>query len=282
MKMVETNGATLATEAFGTSENGDILLVMGATASMVAWPETFCRRLAAAGYRVIRFDHRDTGRSTTNPPGVVAYDVSDLASDVLAIMDAYGLAACHLVGMSLGALIGQVLALEAPQRLRSLTLISAEPLGMPYEGEGISPAFMSHFGSMASLDWSDRDAVIGFLLRIAELSAGSAFPFDAKAARAEIERVLSRTASIQSAFNHSMIAGQIDPALRADAIAVPTLVIHGTEDPVISPNAARTSAAAIAGARLLLLEGRGHELAAPDLDHIADAILALAGARSVS
>lgn len=275
MKMVTANGVTLATEAFGTAERGDIVLVMGATASMVSWPEAFCRRLAGAGYRVIRFDHRDTGQSTTNPPGQVTYDVPDMARDVLAIMDAYGIASAHLVGMSLGALIGQVLALEAPERVLSLTLISAEPLGMDYEGVGISDAFMAHFGTMATLDWSDRNAVSRFMLGIAELSAGSAFPFDTEAARAEIETVLSGASDFQSAFNHSMIAGNIDPNLRANAIAVPTLIVHGSEDPVISVNAARTSAAAIARSRLLLLEGRGHELAPEDHDPIADAILEL-------
>lgn len=277
MKMVNANGVTLATQAFGEAANGDVLLVMGATASMISWPEAFCRRLAAAGYRVIRFDHRDTGMSTTNPPGEINYDVADMVGDVEAIMAAYDITACHLVGMSLGALISQILAVQSPQLVRSLTLISAEPLGMDYEGVGISEEFMAHFGTMATLDWSDREAVIQFFLGIAELSAGSALSFDREAALAEIESVVTRSSSIQSAFNHSMIAGEIDPALSAASITALTLIIHGSEDPVISANAARTSAAAIAHARLLLLEGRGHELAPEDLDQIADAIIAHIG-----
>jgi len=153
-KMVTVNeGVTLATEATGNAASGTILLAMGSTASMIWWPESLVTRLASAGYQVIRFDHRDTGLSTTNAPGDVPYDVSDIASDLISILDAYGVDKAHLVGMSLGGYGSQIAALTHPDRVLSLTLIATEPLGVSYEGEGIDPRFMDHFSTMSELDW---------------------------------------------------------------------------------------------------------------------------------
>lgn len=277
MKTVQTNGAALATESFGRADKGTILLVMGATASMAWWPEEFCRALADAGYQVIRFDHRDTGKSTTGIPGEVAYGLGDIASDLGSILDAYAVEPAHVVGMSLGGLTAQLFAVERPERVRSLTLIAAEPLGLAYEGEGISDAFMQHFGSMTELDWSNHDAVATFMMTIAELSAGSALPFDRTAALQRIKTELARTSQMQSAFNHAMIHGDLAPGISAAALDLPVLIIHGTEDPIISVRAAGTNAEAIAGARLMLLEGRGHELAPADLGRISAAIIDLVG-----
>ena len=273
MKTVQTNGAALATESFGKADKGTILLVMGATASMVWWPDEFCSLLADAGYQVIRFDHRDTGQSSTGMPGDVAYDLHYIANDLGSILDAYMVRAAHVVGMSMGGLAAQLFALEHKARVISLTLIAAEPLGIAYEGEGISDAFMQHFGSMADLDWSSHDAVRAFMLTIAELSAGSALPFDRTAALARIETEMARTSQMQSAFNHAMVQADLAPDVSAAALDVPVLIIHGTEDPIISAKAAQTSAEAIAGSRLLLLEGRGHELAPADLGRISTAII---------
>lgn len=273
MKTVQTDGAALATESFGKADKGTILLVMGATASMAWWPDEFCSLLADAGYQVIRFDHRDTGQSSTGMPGDVAYDLRDIANDLGSILDAYLVRAAHVVGMSLGGLAAQLFALEHKAQVISLTLIAAEPLGIAYEGEGISDAFMQHFGSMADLDWSSHDAVEAFMLTIAELSAGSALPFDRTAALARIETEMARTSQMHSAFNHAMVQAELAPDVSAAALDVPVLIIHGTEDPIISAKAAQTSAEAIAGSRLLLLEGRGHELAPADLGRISTAII---------
>lgn len=221
----------------------------------------------------VRFDHRDTGQSTTGAPGEVNYDLADLASDLGAVLDAYGAASAHLVGMSLGGFAGQLFAMQHPERVKTLTLIAAEPLGLSYESEGIAERFMQHFASMERLDWSDQKAVAAFLLGIAELSAGSKPGFDRAAAQARIALELSRTQSMQSAFNHSMIAGTVPPGLTAAGLTQPVLILHGTEDPVISVHAAETASTAIPNAQLLLLEGRGHELAPSDLGEISDAIV---------
>ena len=273
MRIVETRGVKLATESFGSPDKGTILLVMGATASMVWWPLSFCQALAAGGYQVIRFDLRDTGQSTTGQPGKVDYDVTELADDLLAILNAYDARSAHVVGMSLGGMLSQIAALTQPDRVQTLTLIASEPVGMTYEAEGMSEDFIAHFATMEHLDWSDRTAVAAFMFRIAELSAGSAPPLDADAARARIAKELDRTANIQSAFNHAQLAGKLDPALTAAGITQPVLVIHGTEDPIIALAAAETLVAAIPDADLLTLDRRGHDLPLQDLPRIGDAIL---------
>jgi pimeloyl-ACP methyl ester carboxylesterase len=271
-----SDGVELCTVSTGQPERGTILLAMGATASMAWWPDSMIARLAEGSYQVIQFDHRDTGQSTTNPPGDVRYDIFDLASDLIAILDAYEVKSANLVGMSLGGYVSQIAALKHPERVRSLTLIASEPLGIAYEGEGISDEVMQHFSSMAELDWSNHQAVVGFMLKIAELSAGSVSLFDREVALRRIERELQRTSSMQSAFNHAIIAGELRPHLDAGKLDLPVLIVHGSEDPIIPASAAHTSAAIIKGAQLLLLEGRGHELLDADLPLIAEAILMLA------
>ena len=274
MQMVaSSSGAQLAVEALGEPQQGTILLVMGATASMLWWPQSLVQALAEAGYQVIRFDHRDTGGSTTYPPGEIGYTIQDLADDLLAILDAFGVERAHLVGMSLGGYLGQIVALQHPERVATLALLSAEPLGQNYEGEGIAPALLEHFGAMESLDWDDHAAVVAFLLRDAELCAGTAQPFDVAAATTRIEGELSRTQSMASAFNHGSVGGKLDPGLRIDRLRLPLLVVHGSADPVIGVGAARASAAAVPGAELMILPERGHELLEVDMPALAQAIL---------
>lgn len=273
MKMIDGDNVKIATESSGTPVRGTIVLVMGATASMIWWPSSLIEQLESGGFRVIRYDHRDTGQSTTGAPGHIGYDVDNLANDLIAVLDAYEVESVHLVGMSLGGLLAQIVALRLPTRVQSLTLIAAEPLGMEYEGAGLPAGFMAHFGKMADLDWNSREAVVDFMLGIARLSGGCSPQFDAESAKDRIRREIDHARNMQSAFNHSMIAGELEPALQASNLTQPTLIIHGTEDPLISVNAARRSESSIAGSNLMLLEGRGHELLAQDGPLIARAIL---------
>lgn len=277
-RMVQSGDAQLATIASGKPQKGTILMVMGATASMLWWPEPLVEYLADGGYQVIRFDHRDTGCSTTKPPGEISYDLDDLAGDLMAILDAYGVRQAHLVGMSLGGYLAQIDALRHPERVLSLTLIASEPFGISYEAEGIGDDFMAHFSTMASLDWADSDAVAAFLLKIAELSSGTRGTFDKSAALARIEGELSRTSSMQSAFNHSMMAGSIDLHQTAADLHCAVLVIHGSDDPIISANAAYKSVQVVPRSELMILEGVGHELLEQDAPVIAERILTHCGA----
>ncbi len=278
MRSVEHRGVTLVTESFGRPADPPLLLVMGATASMLGWPDELCAQLAARGVFVIRFDHRDTGGSTTAAPGEATYAVEDMAGDVIAILDAYGLGRAHLAGMSLGGYIAQMVAIEHPGRVASLTLVASEPLG--WDGAPlpqISPAFLDHFGALAALDWSDRRAVTDFLVESERLCAGSAFPFDEDRERARIGRVLGRTGSPASMFNHGALTTREDWSGRFREIACPVLVIHGEEDPILPVENGRALAAGIAGAALTVLPGIGHELPLPAIPGIADRIAAHAG-----
>ncbi|WP_029008412.1 alpha/beta fold hydrolase [Azospirillum halopraeferens] len=273
MKTVHLDDVVIATEAFGRPDHPAVVLIMGATASMLGWPDALCRGLADRGYFVIRYDHRDTGRSTTVAPGAAGYAVEDLAGDLVGVMDAYGLADAHLVGMSLGGLIGQLVTLDHLQRVASLTLIGSEPLdwdGPPLPH--IAPAFMEHFAGSAELDWSDREAVTDFLLGIARLCAGSAHPLDVERTRAEIGAVLSRTRSIASAFNHGTVQLRHSHPGRFRAIARPVLVIHGEEDPILPLPNGEALATGIPGARLMVLKGVGHELPPAEIPAIVTAV----------
>lgn len=126
-RMIEANGVELCTESFGVPGDPAILLVMGVGASMLWWDQVFCRMLADGGRFVVRYDHRDTGRSTSYPPGRPGYSGADLAGDAAAVLDAYGLEGAHVVGVSAGGAFAQVLALEFPERVVSLVLISTSP-----------------------------------------------------------------------------------------------------------------------------------------------------------
>lgn len=273
MRMVQTGRVQLATETFGSERDPAILLVMGATASMLGWPERFCDDLARRGFFVIRFDHRDTGQSTTLPPGQAAYAAEDLAADVVGILDAYRLEKATLMGMSLGGYLAQMVALQHPERVRSLVLLAAEPLG--WDGPAlpnIPDEFFEHFATLQTLDWSDRGEVIGFLQRIDEMSAGSGQRFDAAQARARIERVLERTQSPASMFNHASMTLRDDWTGRFREIRRPVLVIHGEDDPLLPVENGRAIASGIDGAEIHVIAGMGHELPASRFATISDLV----------
>ncbi|WP_375687643.1 alpha/beta fold hydrolase [Pseudooceanicola sp. LIPI14-2-Ac024] len=273
MKPIRSGEVTIATESFGDPADPPVVLVMGATASMLGWPEPFCMALSHRDRFVIRYDHRDTGQSTTVAPGAADYAVEDMVADLFAVLDGYGLAAAHLVGMSLGGYIAQMAALTDPDRVLSLTLLASEPLG--WDGEPlphIAPAFLDHFAGFATLDWSNRDAVAAFLLEIDRLSAGSAYPFDGAAASERIGAVIDRAGNLPAMFNHGTVATREDWTGRFRDIRQPVLVVHGAEDPILPPDNGRALAEGIAIARLLLMPGLGHELPAQVLPSLVELI----------
>ena len=273
MRMVEANGVRIATQAFGSPDDPAVVLIMGATASMLGWPEAFCHTLAGHGFHVIRFDHRDTGQSTTCPPGHSVYAVEDLADDVIGILDAYGLERAHLIGMSLGGYIGQMLALNFRERVRTLTLIASEPLG--WDGPAlphISDEFLAHFAGLTELDWSNEAAVTQFLLTSERMSVSPSGQFDAVVVRDRIAEVLARTESPASIFNHAGLSVRDDWTGRFREISVPVLVLHGEDDPILPVENGRAIAAGIRGAEFVGYPGVGHELPASHLDVMTGAI----------
>jgi pimeloyl-ACP methyl ester carboxylesterase len=184
-----------------------------------------------------------------------------MAGDVLAVLDGWGIEQADVMGMSLGGYIAQVVAVLAPERVRSLTLFASEPLG--WDGDtlpSISDSFMTHFGKLAALDWQDREAVIETLLQSEILCAVDPSHIDARAGRDRIAESLVRSASPQSAFNHGMVSLAGDWTGAARRITCPTLVLHETIDPILPLPNGEALATMIPGARLVVLEGLGHSI----------------------
>lgn len=272
--MIDANGVELCTEAFGDPRDPPVLLVHGVGASMLWWDERFCRTLAGAGRFVIRYDHRDTGRSVTYEPGRPGYTGADLVEDAACVLDGYGAPAAHVVGVSAGGAFAQLLALGFPERVRSLVLISTTP-ATPGERSLPPPtAAFRDFVATAHVDWTDdRDSVVEYLVGYCRLLAGGRRPFDEPACRALVRRDVERAVSVASLQNHDAIREGDRSYGAISAIAVPTLVIHGTADPLFPPAHGEALAAEIPGARLLLLAGAGHGVDHADWDTMVAAII---------
>jgi pimeloyl-ACP methyl ester carboxylesterase len=270
---IEADGVELCTEAFGDPRDVPILLIMGTGASMLWWEEGLCRMLAGGGRFVIRYDHRDTGRSVTYEPGRPEYTGADLVADAAGVLDAYELAAAHIVGVSAGGAFGQLLALDAPDRVLSLTLISTSP-AVPIERELPPPTEeFGRFVSTARVDRSDADSVIAYLVDYARVLAGGERPFDEDAARDFMRRDVERARDFAALQNHDQISDDGGQSAPLSSIAAPTLVIHGTADPMFPAEHGEALAEDIPGARLLRLDGAGHGVYRQDWETVVGAIL---------
>jgi pimeloyl-ACP methyl ester carboxylesterase len=271
--MVEVNGVELCTEPFGEPSDPPILLVMGIGASMLWWDESFCRMLASGGRFVIRYDHRDTGRSTTYEPGLPGYTGADLEADAAGVLDAYALRAAHVVGVSAGGAMAQLLALDFSDRVLSLVLISTSP-AIPVDRDLPLPTRdFSRFVAEATVDWSDHESVIEYLAAYSRLLAGGQRPFDDAACRELLRRDVERANSLASLQNHDVMAHDDQSHPPLSSITVPTLVIHGTADPMFPPAHGQALAGAIPGATQLRLDGAGHGVDRADWATIVPEIL---------
>ena len=272
--MIEANGVELCTEAFGDPADPPILLVMGVGGSMLWWEEGFCRMLAEGGRFVIRYDHRDTGRSITYEPGAPGYTGADLVADAVGVLDAYGIAAAHVVGVSAGGAFAQLLALGFPERVLSLVLISTSPATPGERGLPPPSERFGRFLATANVDWSDRDSVVDYVVGYAEMLAGGERRFDQAAARELVRRDVERATDIAASDNHGALPEGEVPRAPLSSIAVPTLVIHGTADPMFPREHGQALAEEIPDARLLTLEGAGHGVDRADWETLARAIVA--------
>ena len=269
---IRTDGVELTTQSFGNLTQPPLLLIMGGMASMLWWPQEFCQRLADRGLFVIRYDQRDTGLSTKYPPGQPGYTFDDAVDDVFRVLDGYGILNAHVVGFSLGGMVGQGAALKHPERVLSLTAISTSPLGMDTSGLPSSgEAWMEHMSVEAN--WADRADAVAYLVEDARLTAGTAHPFDEARTRAFLERDFDRSGGYLSATNHSILfeIGETWQG-RLNEMKVPLLVIHGRADPVFPPAYGEALARAVTDASLLKIEGGGHELHHGDWEEIISAI----------
>lgn len=285
MAKVRANGIEIEYEAFGDPKAAPLLLVMGLGAQMLSWDEDFCTRLAARGFYVIRYDNRDSGLSTKmdsageadilgafggNPRP--AYTLEDLADDAVGLLDALEIKAAHIVGASMGGFVSQLIAINHPGRVLTLTSIMSGPGGrdaVPPEPEGAA--------ILVKLPPDTREGQIEHGLWIRKVLHGPADAFDEAAETRRVVRAHDR--SYYPAGTGRQLVAILASYSRVEKLGhvkVPTLVIHGTGDVLVPVENGRRVAAAVPGARLIEFEGMGHNLPERVWDEVFDAIEELA------
>lgn len=283
MSTVRVGSIELCYETFGEPTDPSLLLVMGFGMQMTAWDERLCRMLASNGFHVIRYDHRDIGLSTkvetalrpnlvavmTGDRSTLSYDLGDLAEDAIGLLDALEIDRAHVVGASMGGAIAQLLAIEYPGRVLSLTSIMSTT-GDPRVGQPRADAIAVLFGGRHD---DDDESRIERIVEIWKVLRSPGFPLSDRQIRALAERDYQRSYSPAGAERH--LAAVLFPNDRTEAlrhVGVPTLVVHGDADPLVDVSGARATAAAVPGADLMIIEGMAHDLPAAVWPPLVEAI----------
>ncbi|TYR80486.1 alpha/beta hydrolase [Priestia megaterium] len=272
-QVLRVNKVEICTESFGNPKNPAVLLIMGAMSSLDWWDEEFCLGLAEKGRFVIRYDHRDLGRSTTYTPGTSNYTITDMADDAIGVLDAYSIKQVHIVGMSLGGMIGQILALRYPERIYTLTLIASSVFGT--EMEKLPPMdqrILDYHAKSASIGWSNREEAIDYLAGGWKTLSGSK-PYEQERMYKLAKREATRAKQLPSRFNHALLQGGEQYYDKLDKISVPVLIIHGTEDPALPYEHGIALTKAIPHAKLITLDGTGHEIHSEDWEQIIKSVV---------
>jgi pimeloyl-ACP methyl ester carboxylesterase len=269
-RFAEIGGAIkLCYETFGSEADPPILLVMGLGTQMIGWPDAFCEQLAARGLYVVRFDNRDIGRSTKiygRPPtpaqllrrkiDPVLYTLSDMAEDAAGLLRELGLAPAHVVGASMGGMIAQTLAAQRPECVRSLVSIMSNT-GNRWKGQ---PAF-SIYRYLLRAAPTDREGYIEYTARVFEAIGSQGLPQDRERVRDMVARSYDRGHDpTGSGRQLGAIIASGDRTAELRTITAPTLVIHGSKDRMVALSGGEATAEAIPGARLMVVEGMGHDL----------------------
>jgi pimeloyl-ACP methyl ester carboxylesterase len=262
-------GITLCCEEFGQTGDPPILLIMGLATQMIGWPDEFCRQLAGQGFRVVRFDNRDCGRSTHLPgprltlralisrrvaPG--QYTLSDMALDAVGLLKALDMEPAHVVGVSMGGMIAQTLAAEHPDSVRSLVSVMSAT-GNRWKGQpalGVYKFFLTRAPE-------DREAFMERLVRLFAVIGSPGFPREERRIREIAGRSYDRDHDpVAPSRQLAAIFASGDRTAQLAHIRVPTLVIHGTKDKMVRRSGGEATARAIPGARLEMIDGMGHDL----------------------
>lgn len=268
--MAPANGLELCYQEMGDPDGQPLLLVMGLATQMIAWDEGFCGLLAERGFRVVRFDNRDIGRSTRIdsagvPPRIdmmlgrrrsAAYLLPDMAADTVGLMDHLGIEAAHVVGASMGGMIAQTLAIRYPQRLRSLVSIMSNT-GSRWTGMPSRKAMAVLLGKPPR----SREEAVERTIRTFGVIGSPGYPFEAERVRRIAGRSYDRghgAAGVVRQLHAITASGDRTQALRN--VRVPATVIHGNRDVLVRPAGARATARAIPGACLKMIDGMGHDL----------------------
>ncbi len=282
--MAPANGLELCYQEIGDPDGEPLLLVMGLATQMVAWAEEFCELLAERGFRVVRFDNRDIGRSTRIEAGGVPsrlemfvgrragapYLLRDMAADAFGLMDHLGIDSAHLVGASMGGMIVQSAAIERPERVRSIVSIMSTT-GSRRVGH---PSFRT-YGLLLGRPPREREAAIERVVKTFRLIGSPGYPFEEERIRELAGRSFDRghsQAGIARQLHAITASGDRTSALRK--LRVPALVLHGKNDFLVNPSGGRATAKAIPGASLKLVDGMGHDLPRPLWPEFAEEIAA--------
>ncbi|WP_345742358.1 alpha/beta hydrolase [Streptomyces tendae] len=279
MTTVSVNEITLGIESFGADDAPLVLLVGGTT--MLSWPDALCERLAAGGRRVVRYDLRDSGESTTADPQAPTYTLRDLAADAAALPGVLGAGPAHLAGIGVGGMVAQVAALDHPGAFSALTLVGTRAVAPGPPDDDLPDhdrATMGRLFARPMPDWTDRAAVAEFAATGAELLGD-----DPVVARAKAARIWDRTpgtaAAVQMANQMGMVFSRLDCAPRwrerLPGIAIPTLVVHGRRDPFFPVGNGEAIARGIPRARLLVLEEAATAIPDAAVGEVAEAMLTL-------
>jgi pimeloyl-ACP methyl ester carboxylesterase len=290
-QIARSNGIELCYEIFGRGDAEPMVLIMGLGAQMIHWDDDFCRALAARGFRVIRFDNRDIGKSSKmsggkrltavellklrflGTPVAAPYNLHDMATDVIGLLDALKIKSAHIIGASMGGMIAQEMAITFPERVRSLTSIMSTTgdLRLPQPSREAAALLLAP-------PVSNHDEFVARFLQTWRLLRVGRFPEDEALDLDRAERTYAR------GLNPAGVGRQLRAILasgsrkqRLGAVKAPTLVIHGAVDPLVSPAAGRATAAAIPNAKLLMLDEMGHALPIRLWPEIVDAIAGHAG-----
>jgi pimeloyl-ACP methyl ester carboxylesterase len=292
MPRAHANGIDIEYEEFGDPKATPLLLVMGLGAQMISWDDAFCEQLAARGFRVIRFDNRDSGLSTrmeaAGPPDLAsalngdprpAYTLDDMAADAVGLLDALGIEAAHIVGASMGGFISQLIAINHLGRTLSLTSI----MSGPSRNEGGVPPTPEAAAILFAKPPATREESIEMSLTGRRAWVGSSDPFDEAFERAKVMRSVQRAYYPVGTGRQLLAVLAAEPRLeRLHGVRVPTLVIHGQDDILVPIENGRMVAAAVPGARMLELEGMGHDLPRRVWPQVIDAVVETARKASLT
>jgi pimeloyl-ACP methyl ester carboxylesterase len=274
MSSVNVNGISIEYETFGSPSDRPLLLIIGLGAQMIHWDNALCQDLAKKGHYVIRFDNRDSGLSSKldaaevpNPMEVIGklmqkeevsvpYTLKDMAEDAVGLLDALKIKKAHICGMSMGGMIAQTFAIRYPSRAASLTSIYATT-----GNRKVPPPKPEIFGLLVTPPPTEREPCIEHLLRLFKALSGPGFPMDEQWTRKIIAEGYDRCFYPQGMFRQlAAILTQENRVPALGKVIAPTLVIHGTNDPLAPVEGGKDTAEAIPGAQLILIEGMGHDL----------------------
>jgi pimeloyl-ACP methyl ester carboxylesterase len=291
MPRAQLNDLELEYETFGDPAGAPLLLVMGLAYQLIEWDERVCQLLAERGFWVIRFDNRDVGLSTKmdhlglpdflaalagNP--VALYTLDDMAEDAVGLLDVLGLRAAHVVGASMGGIIAQLIAINHPDRVLSLTSIMST-----VGGPAVVQADDEVRNALLTPPGATREERIEHSLALRRLINGRGLPFDEDDARRRATRAVDRSFHPEGALRQLIaIAAAPDRTAALGQLRMPTLVIHGEDDPLVPVANGRQTAAALRGARVMIIPAMGHNLPPRVWPEVLDALVEVTGKAAVA